>query len=94
MASEFIWQIVDHLASLGHRRLAYISEPSHLTKAWYRKQGFIKALAANQLPFDPELVVEGGFRQRSGRLLAARLLDLKIRQPRLSRATTCLPWVQ
>lgn len=72
-----IRQIVDHLVSLGHRRLAYISEPSYLTKAWYRLQGFRSGMSAHQLTIEPALLCEGGFRQRSGRLLTEKLLNLE-----------------
>ncbi|BAM01831.1 MULTISPECIES: LacI family DNA-binding transcriptional regulator [Caldilinea] len=68
--------VVDHLASLNHRRIAYISEPLFLTKAYHRMMGFRQGLERNNLPFHPELFVETHFRQRSGRQAAAYLLDL------------------
>ncbi len=70
-----IRQVVDHLVALGHTRLAYIAEPANLTKAHHRLQGFIKGLAANELPLDKNLILEGGFRQRTGRLSTRQLLD-------------------
>jgi LacI family transcriptional regulator len=69
-------QIVDHLAALGHQRIAFISEPSFLTKAYHRMTGFCQGLEANSLPFESELFVEANFRQRSGRQSAAHLFDL------------------
>ena len=71
-----IRQVIDHLAALGHRRLAYISEPAFLTKSFHRFAGFRDGLAANNLPFDPALVIEANFRQASGRQSAMRLLDM------------------
>ena len=65
-----------HLVELGHHRIAFISEPRHLAKAETRYQGYLQGLAAHGLPYDPELVVEGNFRQRSGRLSAVQLLAL------------------
>lgn len=70
-----IRQVVDHLAALGHRRIAYVSEPTFLTKAYHRMAGFHQGLEANGLPFDPALCVETNFRQRSGRQSAAYLFD-------------------
>ena len=71
-----IRQVVDHLAALGHRRIAYVSEPLFLSKAHHRLTGFRQGLEANNVPFEPELLVETNFRQRSGRQSAAQLFDL------------------
>lgn len=69
-------QVVDHLVGLGHTRIACITEPMFLTKAFHRYQGFVQGLTANGLSLDPNLVVEVNYRQRSGRLGASKLLDL------------------
>ncbi len=71
-----IRQIVDHLVSLGHTRLACIHEPTIYSKSYNRVQGFLDGLKANNLPYNPDLMVETNFRQRSGRISALRLLDL------------------
>ena len=71
-----IRQAVDHLVELGHTRIACIGEPKTLTKSNQRVQGFIAGLAAHGLTADPDLIVEGNFRQRSGRASARQLLDL------------------
>ena len=68
-------QIVDHLVSLGHTRLACIAEPTNLTKSFHRVQGFLDGLQAHNLPFTPDLIVETNFRQRSGRQSAHQLLS-------------------
>ncbi len=68
-------RIVDHLVGLGHRRLACIAEPTHLTKSYHRVQGFLDGLQAHGLPTDNGLVLETHFRQRSGRIAAAHLLN-------------------
>jgi LacI family transcriptional regulator len=67
--------VVQHLVELGHTHLAFIAEPTHLTKAYHRVQGFIKALEMYGLPRDEDLIIEGGFRQRSGHLIGAQLLN-------------------
>ena len=69
-------QVVDYLVGLGHTRIACITEPMFLTKAFHRYQGFVEGLMANGLTPDPDLVVEVNYRQRSGLLGAAKLLDL------------------
>ncbi len=61
-----------HLIALGHRRLAYITEPPELDVVRARLNAFRHALAAHGLPVDPGMVVteatlrtnklEGGYR--------------------------------
>ena len=70
-----IGQVVAHLASLGHTRLGYISEPMNFTKSYHRFLGFQEGLEANNFPYNPELVIESNYRQRSGRLAARQLLE-------------------
>lgn len=71
-----IRSVVDHLVGLGHTRLACIAEPTIYTKSHHRVQGFINGLKAHNLPVDPSLIIEGRYRQRSGRLIARQLFDL------------------
>jgi LacI family transcriptional regulator len=68
--------IIDHLAALGHRRLAFIAAPQELMFGYHRLDGFIKAMDARGLSVDASLIVEGDLTQRSGRAGAARLLEL------------------
>jgi LacI family transcriptional regulator len=68
--------IIDHLFALGHTRLGFIAEPIHLTKTYHRLLGFKNGLTAHGLPVDDALIIEGGFRQRAGRLVAHQLFDL------------------
>ena len=70
-----VQKVVDHLVGLGHTRLAFIAEPTYLTKSYLRLKGFQDALEKHGLDFDKDLILEGGFRQRSGRLLGEQLLD-------------------
>ena len=70
--------IMDHLVSLGHRRIGCIVEPLSLTKSYHRLQGYLAGLKAHNIPYDPSLVVETNFRQRSGRLSALQLLNLPV----------------
>lgn len=68
-------RIVDHLVGLGHRRLACIAEPTNFTKSHHRVQGFLHGLQAHDLSVGNDLIIESHFRQRSGRVAAAQLLD-------------------
>lgn len=68
--------VVNHLVELGHTRMAFIAEPTHLTKAYHRVQGYKQALEMHGLPINNGQIIEGGFRQRSGQLIGAQLLDM------------------
>lgn len=67
---------LNHLISLGHRRIGCITGPMNLVSGGNRLAGYITALAAAGIPFQPELVVESDFTEPGGRRAVARLLDL------------------
>ncbi len=48
---------VEHLAGLGHRRIAHIAGPQDVSTGLSRYQGFLTAMAAHGLTVDPALVV-------------------------------------
>src|SRR5215475_4368615 len=48
---------VDHLVSLGHRRIAHIAGPQDISTGLSRYQGFLAAMRAHGLVADPALVV-------------------------------------
>lgn len=68
--------VVEHLASLGHQRIACIAPSSELMFAHYRLQGFIEGLAEVGLEADDSLILIGDLTQRSGYEQANKLLDL------------------
>src|SRR5579863_1619073 len=57
---------ISHLARVGHRRIAFVSGPLHVSNARARRQGYRKALEANGLEYLPELTFEGDYRIESG----------------------------
>ncbi len=66
---------VDHLLSLGHRRIGCVTNaPLAYTAAADRVAGYQDALEAAGLAFDPALVVEGAFDAASGYTAAGRLV--------------------
>ncbi len=67
---------VEHLVKLGHRRVAMISGPEHLTTGGQRLRGYREALAAAGIEPDETLVEFGDFREESGYEAARRLLRL------------------
>jgi LacI family transcriptional regulator len=60
-------RLVEHLISLGHRRIGFITESDDVSTARDRRQAYEAALAAAGLPPDPSLIVRstvdppGGF---------------------------------
>jgi LacI family transcriptional regulator len=65
----------DHLAGLGHRRIATVTGPSHRLVVASRLRGYREALAAAGLPADPALVDEGDWTAAGGHAATGRLLD-------------------
>jgi LacI family transcriptional regulator len=65
-----------HILSLGHKDVAYISGPLFKLDARDRLQGHKGALEEYNIPFDPELCVEGDFREFGGSDAMAYLLSL------------------
>jgi LacI family transcriptional regulator len=60
-------QLVEHLISLGHRRIGFIVESDAVSTARDRHRGYVEALRAAGIPLEPSLVVRstvdpsGGF---------------------------------
>jgi LacI family transcriptional regulator len=67
---------VEHLASLGHTRIAHIAGPVDTTPGRERLNGFQRAIAEQNLPYHDELVVYGDFYYDSGRAAMQKLLAL------------------
>src|SRR6266853_3743722 len=60
------YDAVCHLARAGRRRIGLISGPLKISNAKERWRGFRDALEAKNLPYEPELMVEGDYRIESG----------------------------
>ena len=59
-------RMTQHLASLGHRSVAYVSGPSSNILERERFQGYKDGLEAAGLPFDPSLVLPGDYTIEAG----------------------------
>lgn len=55
-----------HLVALGHRRIAVISGPTHLTVAEQRMAGFLEGLGTADISVPEDLIVRGDFDFDSG----------------------------
>ncbi len=72
---EGIRLAVEHLAGLGHRRIAHLSGSQVLYTGWSRHRGFVDAMAGLGLELDPELVVfSAAFTEREGARCCGELL--------------------
>ena len=67
---------VDHLAGLGHRRIAYVSPPAGLMCTQQRWNGFVGAMEAHGLEIHDAYAVPGGFHESTGRRAADELMRL------------------
>jgi LacI family transcriptional regulator len=67
--------LVEHLVSLGHKHIAFISAPPELTLAQDRLSGFHQGLRAAGLTARPEWVVGETLRREGGYQAAKRILS-------------------
>jgi len=67
-------EAVAHLARIGHKRIALVAGPEDVSNAQARRRGYVKALEASGLTFDPTLVFTGDYRIDSGHRAGSTLL--------------------
>lgn len=69
-------QAVEHLAALGHERIAHVAGPQWLSTGADRHEAFVQALRRVGLDPDPQLIVFGeGFTEEQGARSLHSLLD-------------------
>jgi LacI family repressor for deo operon, udp, cdd, tsx, nupC, and nupG len=69
----------EHLISLGHNRIGFISGPRDIAISKDRLMGYHQALLEHELPLHPDLIQEGDWSIESGHSIASRLLKLDSR---------------
>jgi LacI family transcriptional regulator len=67
---------VEHLIELGHRRIAHIAGSDEISTGHMRRTGYRAALERHGLPFEPELLAEGSYRESGGYEAMRQLLSL------------------
>jgi LacI family transcriptional regulator len=72
-------QLVEHLISLGHRRIGFIVESDDVSTARDRRRGYEAALNAAGISLDPALVAHAAPDPSGGSAGMARLLELEQR---------------
>jgi LacI family transcriptional regulator len=68
---------IDHLAGLGHRRIAHLAGRPGGFNAAERETGYREGLAAHGIGFDPALVAVAGYTAEGGAQAMRQLLDAK-----------------
>lgn len=74
-----IRQAVDHLIELGHRRFAHVGGPLGLRTSRLRRDAFLAALGAHQIPAADVVVLEGNLQINGGQRALDELLALSPR---------------
>jgi LacI family transcriptional regulator len=72
-------RLVEHLISLGHRRIGFIVESDEVSTARDRHRGYLEALEGAGLPVDPSLIVRSTVDPTGGVDGMRRLLELEKR---------------
>ena len=67
---------VDHLADLGHQRVAFVGGPDDFLHARHRRDAWRTALERRGLPHDEQLALDGDFSGDTGASAMARLLAM------------------
>ena len=60
------YEAVAHLGRIGHKRIALVAGPEHVSNARARGRGYMKALEEAGLSLDPTLMFTGDYRIDSG----------------------------
>lgn len=68
------YQLTNHLLALGHRRIAVLAGPRHISTSIERIAGVTRALHEAALSIDETLVIHGEYTIESGYLMAAQVL--------------------
>jgi LacI family transcriptional regulator len=68
-----------HLIDLGHERIGFLAGRPGLQSAEERERGYRTALEQAQIPFDPELIRVGGYREETAEGAARELLSIEDR---------------
>jgi len=76
-SKKAIIESVDHLASLGHKRIAFLNRESDLYHSKKRIEGYIEGLEKNNIEFDDRLLIkDGGFYMQDGYNDMMKMLEM------------------
>lgn len=69
-------EAVTHLIERGHKRIAHISGPESISNSRSRRRGYKQALKDAGISVEPDYILEGDWKQKTGRAYASQLLEL------------------
>lgn len=69
-------QMMRHLFSIGHRRIAYIGGNSNYQNTKRRLQGYRNALTEKDIPFDNKIVFTGEYSENFGEEIGGQIIKL------------------
>lgn len=72
-------RMVQHLVSIGHRRIAFIAGPSQNADAAERRRGYRAGMKAAGIPLEEGVEIRGNFTERSGYEAALEIAALPTR---------------
>ena len=72
---------VEHLLSLGRRRIAHVSGPERFDAVRLRRTGYVRALSSAGIALDPGLYLNGPWSEMWGREAVERLFDTPAPRP-------------
>ena len=72
-------QAIDHLTSLGHKRIAFVSGPANLASARTRHEAFLASLRRKKLECREEFIREGNHRFDGGYAAMLDILKMRVR---------------
>lgn len=72
---------VQHLISLGRKRIAHIAGPDRFDAVRLRRSGYVRALSAAGITYDPAIYLNGPWSEMWGRDAIAQLFDGKGPKP-------------
>jgi len=72
-------QAIDHLTSLGHRRIAFVSGPDNLVSARTRQVAFLASLQRKKLECSDDYIRPGNHRFDGGYAAMLEILKLRVR---------------
>jgi DNA-binding LacI/PurR family transcriptional regulator len=73
---DAVQRLVDHLASLGHSRIALLGGQSNSPSTAPRRAGYFSAMNSLGFPVEPDFVIEGSYEEEWGIAGMKRLLAL------------------
>jgi DNA-binding LacI/PurR family transcriptional regulator len=71
--------LCEHLYSLGHRKIAFVSGPEYVTTAEWRKKAFLDFCKAKELDVPLRYIQQGSYGMAKGREAGLTLLKMKQR---------------